>query len=294
MAAALLSATAATAQTPAGGEIISLYPKGTVVSLGVPETRDTLETGETMIFNVSDPTLEMFRPDAGHANGTAVIIAPGGGFVGLGYEAGGTAVAHQFAQRGVTAFVLKYRTIKSPNDAMHMPEIHMKEMEGIMARARSGVPKEVPPFAGEKHAVEDGARALAIVRQRAAGWGIDPRRIGIIGFSSGAFLAADLAIGDKASRPDFVGLIYGGLRTPVPADASPAFIAGAADDEFTPNDPVQLYQSWRQAGAAAELHIYERGGHGFDLKPKGTTSDHWFIELIWWMRSRGLMASAGR
>ncbi|WP_293919479.1 alpha/beta hydrolase [Sphingobium sp. UBA5915] len=294
MAAAMLTATIARAQTTTGGEIIPLYPKGAVASLGVPETRDTLETGETMIFNVSDPTLEMFRPDAGQANGTAVIVAPGGGFVGLGYEAGGTAIARQFAQRGVTAFVLKYRTIKSPNDAMHMPEIHMKEMEGIMARAKSGVPEEVPPFAGEKHAVEDGARALAIVRQRAAGWGINPQRIGFIGFSSGAFLAADLAIGDKASRPDFVGLIYGGLRTPVPTDASPAFIAGAADDEFMPNDAVQLYTAWRKAGAAAELHIYERGGHGFDLKPKGTTSDHWFDELIWWMQSRGLMARGMR
>lgn len=286
-----LLATTAMAQTHAGGEIIPLYPKGTVASLGVPETRNTLaDTGETMIFNVSDPTLEMFRPEADRANGTAVIIAPGGGFVGLGYEAGGTAVARQLAQRGVTAFVLKYRTIRSPDDAMHMPEIHMKEMEGIMARAKSGVPEEVPPFAGEKHAVEDGARAIAIVRQRAAGWRIDPKRIGFLGFSSGAFLAADLAIGDKASRPDFVGLIYGGLRTPVPADASPAFIAGAADDAFTPNDPVQLYSAWRKAGVPAEVHIYQRGGHGFDLKPKGTTSDYWFDELTWWMQSRGLMA----
>lgn len=292
IAVALLTATTAMAQTTTGGEIIPLYPKDAVASLGVPETRDTLETGETMIFNVSEPTLEVFRPDAGRANGTAIIIAPGGGFVGLGYEAGGTAVASQLAQRGVTAFVLKYRTIRSPDDAMHMPEIHMREMEGIMARAESGVPEEVPPFAGERHAVEDGARALAIIRQRAAGWGIDRRRIGFLGFSSGAFLAVDLAIGDKASRPDFVGLIYGGLRTPVPADASPAFIAGAADDEFTPNDPVQLYTAWRKAGATAELHIYERGGHGFDLKPKGTASDHWFDELIWWMQARGLMAQA--
>ncbi len=294
MAAALLTATTAMAQTTAGGENIPLYPKGAVVSLGVPETRDTLESGETMIFNVSEPTLELFRPDAGSANGTAIIIAPGGGFVGLGYEAGGRAVARQFAQRGVTAFVLKYRTIKSPDNAMHMPEIHMKEMEGIMARAKSGRPVEVPQFAGEKHAVEDGARAMAIVRKRATEWDVDPKRIGFLGFSSGAFLAADLAIGDKASRPDFVGLIYGGLRTPVPADASPAFIAGAADDEFTPNDPVQLYNAWRKAGTSAELHIYERGRHGFDLKPKGTTSDYWFDELIWWMQSRGLMAQAKR
>lgn len=293
LAAAFLLTPAAAQTATSGGEIIALYPKGAVASLGVPETRNTLsETGETMIFNVSDPALELFRPETGRANGAAVIVGPGGGFVGLGYEEGGTAVARRLAQHGVTAFVLKYRTIRSPDNAMHMPDIHMKEMEAIMARAKIGEPVEVPRFAGERHAVEDGARAMMIVRERATEWGIDPHRIGFLGFSSGGFLAADLAIGDKASRPDFVGLIYGGLRTPVPADAAPAFIAGAADDEFLPNDPVQLYTAWRRAGATAELHVYEHGGHGFDLRPKGTTSDHWFDEFVWWMQSRGLMGPA--
>jgi acetyl esterase/lipase len=281
---------AVAAQADRGGTIIPLYAKGTVGSLGVPETRDRMgDSGETMIFNVSDPTLELFRPTPGRANGTAVIIAPGGGFVGLAYEHTGTAVARQLAQRGVTALVLKYRTIRSPNTAMHMPEVHMKEMDAIMARAKSGTPVEMPRFAGEPHAVEDGARAMTIVRGHAAEWGIDPRRVGVIGFSSGAFLAADLAIGDKATRPDFVGLIYGGLRTPVPSDAAPAFIAAAADDEYVPADGVQLFAAWRKAGVPAELHVYERGGHGFDLTQKGATSDHWFDELIWWMQSRGLM-----
>lgn len=247
-----------------------------------------------MVFNVSDPTLELFLPTPGSANGTAVIVAPGGGFVGLGYDAGGTAVARRLAQHGVTAFVLKYRTIRSGADPLKLPEVHMREMNTIMARAKSGLPAEVPPFAGEKHAVEDGSRAVAMVRQGAARWGIDPGRVGVLGFSAGAFLAVDLAIGDKASRPDFVGLIYGGLRTPVPADASPAFIAGAADDEFMPNDTVQLYAAWRRAGVPAELHVYEHGGHGFDLRSKGTTSDHWFEEFVWWMQARDLMGPASK
>jgi len=292
MAAALFS-TMAIAQTFTGdAPTILLYPKGTVASLGVPESRVKQQTGNTLIFNVSEPTLELFRPASGKANGMAVIVAPGGGFVGLGYEAGGTAVARQLAQRGVTALVLKYRTIESDADPMRLPEVHMKEMERLMARAKSGIPVEMPPFVGEPHAVEDGARAMAIVRQRASEWGVDPRRVGFIGFSAGAYLAADLAIGDKASRPDFVALLYGGLRTPVPADASPAFIAAAVDDEFQPNDAIQLFAAWRRAGVPAELHIYERGGHGFDLEPKGTTSDHWFGELIWWMQSRGLMGAS--
>ncbi|WP_394652521.1 alpha/beta hydrolase [uncultured Sphingomonas sp.] len=97
-----------------------------------------------------------------------------------------------------------------------------------------------------------------------------------------------MAIGDAGLRPDFVGLIYGGLRIPVPAGAPPAFIAGAADDEYQPNDPVLLYQALRKAGIAAELHLYERGGHGFDLHRQGTTSDQWFDQLLSWMTSRNL------
>ncbi|SFL90036.1 Acetyl esterase/lipase [Rugamonas rubra] len=293
IAAILLSATATAHPSTGGGLIIPLYPQGTIGSLGVAEIRERLnKSGDTMVRNVSEPTLELFRPAPGRANGTAMIVAPGGGFVGLDYNAGGTAVARLLAQRGVTALVLKYRTIRSAPDPMQLPEVHGREMDTVMARAKSGVPAEIPRFAGEQQALQDGSRAMAIVRQRASEWGVDPRRIGFIGFSAGAFLAADLAIGDKAFRPDFVALLYGGLRTPVPADAPPAFIAGAADDEYQPNDAVQLYTAWRQAGAAAELHVYERGGHGFDLKPKGTTSDHWFDELVWWMRSRSLVGQA--
>ncbi|MFW2852506.1 alpha/beta hydrolase [Sphingomonas sp. TX0543] len=285
-----LFTTMAAAQTPAGdGQVIPLYAPHTVTPLGVPETRIKQTSGDTLIFNVSEPTLELFRPAPGRANGTAMIVAPGGGFVGLGYEAGGTDVARKLAEQGITAFVLKYRTIRSAPDPMQLPQVHLREMEILMARAKTGVPTEAPRFAGEPHAVEDGARAMAAVRQRAAEWGIDPKRVGFIGFSAGAFLAADLAIGDRALRPDFVALIYGGVRTPVPADASPAFIAAAADDEYQPRDAVLLYDAWRHAGAAAELHIYERGGHGFDLKPKGATSDHWFEQLLWWLRSRGLL-----
>lgn len=283
---------ATAAQTSAGDARIPLYPEGVIASLGVAERQDTLDTGQTLIYDVSEPTLELFRPASGRETGTAVIVVPGGGFVALGYTSGGVEVAQALAERGITAFVLKHRTIRSGDGPMRMPALHLREMELVMSRARSGNPVELPRFAGEPHAIEDGARAVAIVRQRARTWGIDPQRVGVIGFSSGAYLAADLAIGPDVSRPDFVGLIYGGLRTPVPAGASPAFIAGAADDPYQPNDPLLLYTAWRKAGAAAELHLYERGGHGFDLHPKGTTSDHWFDAFTWWMQARGLLDRA--
>ncbi|GHD03995.1 alpha/beta hydrolase [Novosphingobium pokkalii] len=275
---------------------ILLYPAGAPGGAGPDagfpaETRATLpESGETMVFNVSVPTLERFAPQKGHSNGTAVIVAPGGGFVGIGYRAGGTAIAQRLAGLGITAFVLKYRTIVSPDDAMHMPAQHVHEMAAIEARAKSGSPAQIAPFAGEPHAVADGARALELVRAHAATWGIDPHRVGILGLSAGAFLAADLAIGPPASRPDFVALLYGGLRGPVPSDAPPAFIAAAADDPYVPDDAALLFAAWRKAGVPAELHIYERGGHGFDLAAKGAPSDHWFAQFTWWMQARGLIA----
>ena len=290
LAIAVLAASAMAQTSGSEPATIPLYPKGSRASLGVPEIRETLsDTDGIVIRNVSEPTLELFRPARDRGNGTAVIIAPGGGFVGLGYDAEGTALARQLVRRGVTALVLKYRTIKSGADPTQLPEVHLKEMDLIMKRAKSGVPAAIPPFAGEQHAVEDGARAMAIVRQRAQEWHIDPRRVGLVGFSAGAFLAARLAIGDKLARPDFVAMLYGGLRTPVPSDAPPAFIAGASDDDYLPGDSLQLYEAWRKAGVAAELHLYERGGHGFGLKRQGTTSDHWYDALTWWMQARGLM-----
>jgi hypothetical protein len=155
----VLSAIATAQASTSDRLIIPLYPQGMIVSLGVPEIREQLDGGVgTMIRNVSEPTLELFRPAPGHVNDTAIIVAPGGGFVGLDYDAGGTAVASRLAQLGITALVLKYRTIRSAADPMQMPEVHMKEMDTLMARAKSGSPVEIPRFAGEQHAVEDGAR----------------------------------------------------------------------------------------------------------------------------------------
>lgn len=161
--AAMLLAATAPALTVVGSEtVIPLYSKETVSSLGVPEIREQDAEGDIlMVRNVSEPALELFRPAPGNANDTAVIVAPGGGFVGLVYEVEGAAVARRLAESGVTAFVLKYRTIQSDADPMQMPEVHMKEMDHIAARTKSGVPVEIPPFAGEKNATEDGVRVLA-------------------------------------------------------------------------------------------------------------------------------------
>ena len=158
-----------------------------------------------------------------------------------------------------------------------------------MARAETGTPEAIPTFAGEAAGVEDGARAVRFVRDHSARWGLDSERIGLLGLSAGAFIAADLATGPEESRPDFVGMLYGGLRNPVPADAPPAFIAAATDDELLPEDSVRAFVAWRALGVPAELHIYDYGGHGFNLWPKGTTSDAWFDQFVSWMSARGLL-----
>ena len=270
--------------------VIPLYEDGETATLSVPETQVRVEEmGETLIFNVSSPTLELFRPAPGSANGAAVIVAPGGGFVAIGYEQGGTAIARRLAEQGITALVLKYRTIESSGDPQDIPQVHLDEMNALIARAGSGTPEAIPAFAGEQAGVEDGARAVRFVRDHAARWGIDPERVGMLGLSAGAFISADLATGPEESRPDFIGMLYGGLRNPVPADAPPAFIAAAADDELLPEDSVRAFSAWHASSVPAELHIYDHGGHGFDLRPTGTTSDAWFDQFLRWMSMRGLL-----
>ncbi|MCA0978839.1 alpha/beta hydrolase [Qipengyuania flava] len=287
---AVVAASPAALSAQESGMVIPLYQEGETVRLSAPETQVRVEEmGETLIFNVSNPTLELFRPAQGTANGAAVIVAPGGGFVAIGYEQGGTAIARRLAELGITALVLKYRTIESSGDPQDIPQVHLDEMTALMARAESGRPEAIPTFAGEAAGVEDGARAVRFVRDHAARWGIDPERIGMLGLSAGAFIAADLATGREDSRPDFIGMLYGGLRNPVPADAPPAFIAAAADDELLPNDSLSAFSAWASAGVPAELHIYEKGGHGFDLRPTGAASDAWFDQFIGWMKARDFL-----
>ena len=243
---AMFAAMAVACSTPLSAQesemLFPLYAEGDATPLSLPETQVRVEEmGETLIFNVSNPTLELFRPAPGKANGAAVIVAPGGGFVAIGYEQGGTAIARRLAKLGITALVLKYRTIESSGDPQDIPQVHLDEMSALMTRAQSGTPEVIPAFAGEAAGVEDGANAVRFVRDHAVQWGIDPERVGMLGLSAGAFIAADLATGPEDSRPDFVGLLYGGLRNPVPADAPPAFIAAAADDELLPEDSVRAF-----------------------------------------------------
>ncbi len=235
-------------------------------------------------FNVTDPTLTVFAPEPGKANGVAMVICPGGGFVGLSIDNEGIAVAHGLAARGVTCFILKYRVVASPPDN---PEA---AYDGLTREEVAARVAQVLPLA---HA--DALTAMRYVRTNAGGYGVDPTRIGIMGFSAGGTLAASVAfVHDAESRPDCVAPIYlqydWVLKAPVPADGAPMFLAAASDDElWLGPHSVRLYTDWIDAGKSAELHMYERGRHGFAMRGQGLPVDAW-IERFWeWLAAGKVM-----
>jgi acetyl esterase/lipase len=265
---------------------IALYPPGT---LPQGESPERVENGaaDVNVWNVSQPSLTLFRPAAERANGTAVIVAPGGGFWFLSWENEGTRVAQRLAEAGFTAFVLRYRLDHMPDDAVGFKLESGKKLLALIVKGlNGGVQNEV--FAGEEAAAADAAQAVRLVRKRAVEWGVDPKRVGFVGFSAGAITAANVATLDPTGRPDFVGIIYGALHHPVPRDAPPAFIAVSADDQLMVGGAIPMFQAWQAAGRPAELHIFEKGGHGWGMSSKGLTSDHWFDEFGWWLRARGM------
>lgn len=280
-------------------EVMPLYDKVPGSKPGsIKETADTTD-GIVRIRNVSEPTLTIYRPEASLANGTAVVICPGGGYGLLAASHEGSDVAKMFTSWGITAFVLKYRL---PNSA-------------IM------VDKTIGPL-------QDAQRALQIVKQKAAGWGINPSRIGIMGFSAGGHLAATasthfstpvIANGDISVRPDFSILIYpvisftdslmhkgsrdnllGADLSParvlaysnekqVKADTPPAFLVHAGDDKAVPaGNSIAYYEALLRNKVPAELHLYQNGGHGFGMNNR-TTTDQWTERLKNWLKANKLL-----
>lgn len=240
--------------------------------------------------NVTVATLTPFLPDPARATGTALIVAPGGGFRTLSMENEGWDVARALAARGVAAFVLKYRLNPTPAD---MPgfERSMAEMFGPGARP----PRPTPDaqMAALQPQITDARAAFALVRKRAAEWHIDPSRVGMVGFSAGAMLTLATTLAGQDARPAFIGTIYGPLAAvTVPADAPPMFVALSADDPFFGNDGFGLIDSWRAAKRPVEFHLFEQGGHGFGMYQKPTTSTGWFDEFTRWMAMHGLLKPA--
>jgi len=264
---------------------IPLYPNGIPNSKPAPATyKESIVNGGAS--KVTDPELTPYLPEKGKANGTAVIVCPGGGYVHLSMVKEGADIAKRFNSIGVTAFVLKYRL---PSDSI------MKD-------------KTIGPL-------QDAQRAIQMVRERAAEWGINPAKVGIIGFSAGGHLASTAAThfdkvvienkNNTSVRPDFALLIYpvitfgdlahrgsqvaltGKDASPelinlysnekqVTANTPPCFLVQAEDDRTVPvQNSLMFYDALLKNHVKAEMHIYQAGGHGFGLNNK-TTKDDWF------------------
>jgi acetyl esterase/lipase len=247
-----------------------------------------------LITNVTKPTLTIYRPDKDKDTGTAMIICPGGGYWDLYWELEGEEVAAWLNAQGMTGIILKYRCPRRPGDV-----------------------RGEPPLGPQL----DAQRAVSLVRSRAAEWGIDPKRIGMVGFSAGGHLALATATGfskrlyepidavDAVScRPDFAIACYPGYLKPkdkdeirsdlhIPADTPPIFLAHASDDNVgyggsISENSVFMYLALKRAGIPAELHIYATGDHDFGVRQNEKLPSSWPGLCVNWLRSRNLLKPA--
>jgi acetyl esterase/lipase len=246
--------------------------------------------------NVVIPTLTVFEPAPGKANGTSMIIAPGGAFHFLMVDHEGYDMARWLAGLGVTAFVLKYRVARTPDADDELLAFRNALQARLAAKAQPG--EDRPPDNDDINAArllgeEDGRQAIRFVRQHAATWGLDPNRIGISGFSAGGGVCIGAALEhDASSRPDYVVGVYPAWRgsLAMPDNAPPLFLIISDDDRAVPAlSSVRLYEMWHRAGVPVEFHIFGNGGHGWGFAEAGFLSDPWPSLLQNWMKTRGLL-----
>lgn len=237
------------------------------------------------VFNVSQPTLTVFKPETGNSNGTAIIVCPGGGFHFLAIDHEGTHPAKELAKKGITVFVLKYRLfhIDSENpfdDMINAPDPKAWDDETL----------PVIPLA-----VADGRKAIEYVRMHATEYGIKKDRIGIMGFSAGGLVAASTAFDyDRVNKPDFVVPIYADFAptrvAKVLPDAPPMYLLCTQDDEFGfATHAINLYKHWYAAKRPVEMHLFSKGDHGFGIGIQGTTTHNWMELFATWLKEQKLM-----
>ncbi len=242
------------------------------------------------VRNVTQPTLTPVLPDPAKATGAAVIVIPGGGFKFVSMDNEGWPVARWLADHGIAAFILKYRTNETPDAEAAM----LQDFAKMMASAGKGDGKKVAEIS-EPRATQDALAALAMVRSNAAKWHIDPARVGALGFSAGAMTALNVVRDANAAvRPNFFGYIYGPMvAVDVTADAPPMFAALAMDDPLFGKQGYGIVEAWHAAKRPVELHVYERGSHGYGgLGKAGTTTTMMMDEFYAWMKMRGILQAA--
>jgi acetyl esterase/lipase len=249
------------------------------VDAGTPNTEQwNRAVGQVWVRNVSNPSLYPIRPKNGRGNGRAIIVVPGGGYSFVSIESEGFWVAERLAAKGYTAFVLKYRTRKTPEAASDFMRQVLAEWRGY---GGDGDLRHLP-------AVSDLAAAVALVTSQAHEWGIDPNEVGVIGFSAGAMSTIRL-LGeyDQASQIDNIALIYPPMGLEVKGGPRPdLFLAIAVDDPLFKIDDLTMVENWLAVNRTVEFHLYSTGGHGFGMRPQGTTSDLWIDQYLAWLEAR--------
>lgn len=250
--------------------------------------------GDPMARNITKATLTPFLPKAGKANGAAVIVAPGGGFRWLSLSNEGWEVAQALADRGIAAFVLKYRLNPTPESLDGFKE-SMNRTFAAASPPAADAPKETAapprPRMDLSNQLQDAEAAYAMIIKRAKEWGVDTARLGMIGFSAGAGLTMHSTLHSKSIELDFIGPVYGGMGpVEVPKNAPPMFNVIASDD-FLFLGQFGVIESWFKAGIPVEFHLYQNGGHGFGLGNPGRTSNKWFDAFMHWLDVNGFLAA---
>lgn len=275
-------------------EVIDLWPAappGETGKVGEETAKKAADGTVTSVTNVSKPTLTVYRPERSKDTGAVVVICPGGGYNNLAWDHEGEQVARWLNSIGVTGAILKYRVPR-----------------------REGTTKGQPPT----QALMDAQRALSLVRSKAADWGTDPKRVGILGFSAGGHLTTWASTNydkrayepvddvDKADcRPDFAvaiypgGVVKKGVTDPSPeirvtSHTPPTFLAHAGNDPVDPENSIFYYLALKHAGVPAELHIYSTGGHGFGMRKTGNPSSTWPDRCEEWLRVQKILPAADR
>ncbi len=238
-----------------------------------------------VITNVSKPIMQVFRPVGEVNNGTAVIVAPGGGLYAHSITKEGNDVAKWLNQKGITAFVLKYRLVPTGDDGVG-------ELEHLATTNPQKIGEEVAKVM--PYSIQDGLNAISHVREKSNDYGIDLNKIGFMGFSAGG--AVTMGVGynyTKENRPNFLVPVYPWtdvmpIKNPR-EDAPPMLIVCATDDPIgLAKGSVELYSSMFAAQKSVALHMYAKGGHGFGMQPQGLPSDKWIERFYEWAIAQNL------
>ncbi|WP_297098539.1 alpha/beta hydrolase [uncultured Draconibacterium sp.] len=270
-------------------EVIKLYDGKAPGSENWDWDETELGGGFPMVYNVTDPSLIVCKPEKEVATGKAVVVCPGGAFLVQAIGNEGYDVAKWLNSKGITVFILKYRL-----DHMESNDI-AKEMADRKIGTEEHA-KSIQPII--EMAIADGRTAVSYVKQHASEWSLNPDSVGIMGFSAGGTVASGVAFTyDEESRPAFVAPIYPYVgyyaENPVPADAPPMFIACTTDDGFGfHTHATKLYNKWVTVQKATELHMYQKGEHGFAVKKQGLAVDGWTELFIQWLDLQGKKSSS--